>query len=193
MGTQSTWGVNSEDSLEQQYNMYTLILTSLLAVATCLPIEDTPEVAAAKAEFSAAFAAAEKGEHAALAPVNTGIQAPAPVHVIPEPAALAAAPAAAPSAFPYGVNALNAAYPYSLGLPAGLPAAVLPYSGLPFAGLPAAGLSYAGLPAAGVPYAGLHAAGLPYAGLPYNGLLLAGYPYAGLPVVAAQAEAKAEE
>merc|ERR1712123_270724 len=191
-------GVNSEYSLEQQFNVNSLILASFLAVATALPIEDTPEVAAAKAEFSAAFAAAEKGEHAALAPVNTDVQAPAPVHVIPEPAALAAAPAAAFSAFPYGVIALNAAFPYSLGLPAGLPAAGLPYAGLPaaglpYAGLPAAGLSYAGLPAAGLPYAGLHAAGLPYAGLPYNGLPLAGYPYAGLPVVAAPAEAKAEE
>merc|ERR1711892_1161165 len=122
MGTQSTWGVNSEDSLEQQHNMYTLILASFLAVSTALPIEDTPEVVAAKAEFSAAFAAAEKGEHAALAPVNTDVQAPAPVHVIPEPAALAAAPVAALPAFPYG------------GLPyAGLPAARLPYAGLPYA------------------------------------------------------------
>merc|ERR1712021_118238 len=165
---------NSEDSLEQQHNMYTLILTSLLAVATALPIEDTPEVVAAKAEFSAAFAAAEKGEHAALAPVNTDVQAPAPVHVLPEPAALAAAPAA----FSYGVTALNAAYPYSLGLHAGLPAAGIPYAGLPYAGLPAAGLPYASLP---------------YSGLPYTGLPFAGYPYAGLPVVAAPAEVKAEE
>merc|ERR1711892_1264120 len=168
MGTQSTWGVNSEDSLEQQFNMKSLILASFLAVATALPIEDTPDVAAAKAEFSAAFAAAEKGEHAALAPVNTDVQAPAPIHVIPEPAALAAAPAVALPAFPYGVTALNAAYPYSLGLPAGLS-----YAGLSYNGLPAAGLPYAGLPAAGVHYAGL--------------------PYTGLPVVAAPAEAKAEE
>merc|ERR1712106_584714 len=164
-------GVISEDSLEQQHNMYTLILASFLAVASALPIEDTPEVVAAKAEFSAAFAAAEKGEHAALAPVNTDVQAPAPVHVIPEPAALAAAPAG----FSYGVTALNAAYPYSLGLPAGLHAAGLPYAGHPYAGIPAVGHPYAGLP---------------YAGLPYNGLPLAGYPYAGLPVVAAPAEAK---
>merc|ERR1712123_374304 len=105
-------GVNSEDSLEQQFNMNSLILAAFLAVATALPIEDTPEVAAAKAVFSAAFAAAEKGEHAALAPVNSDVQAPAPVHVIPEPAALAAAPAA----LSYGVTALNAAYPYA-GLP----------------------------------------------------------------------------
>merc|ERR1711892_1066926 len=174
MGTQSTWGVNSEDSLEQQFNMNSLILASFLAVATALPIEDTPEVAAAKAEFSTAFAAAEKGEHAALAPVNNDVQAHAPVHVIPEPAALAAGPAA----FSSGVTALNTAYPYSLGLPAGLPAAGIPYAGLPYAGLPTAGLPYAGLPAAG---------------LPYTGLPFAGYPYAGLPVVAAPAEAKAEE
>merc|ERR1711892_251691 len=166
-------GVNSEDSLEQQFNMNSLILASFLAVATALPIEDTPEVAAAKAEFSTAFAAAEKGEHAALAPVNTDVQAPAPVHVIPEPAALAVAPA-----FSYGVTALNAAYPYTLGLHAGLPAAGIPHAGLPYAGLPIAGLPYAGLP---------------YAGLPYTGLPFAGYPYAGLPVVAAPAEAKAEE
>merc|ERR1712123_532169 len=165
-------GVNSEYSLEQQFNMNSLIIASFLAVATALPIEDTPEAAAAKAEFSAAFAAAEKGEHAALAPVNTDVQPPAPVHVIPEPAALAAAPA-----FSYGVTALNAAYPYSLGLHAGLPAAGIPYAGLPYAGLPAAGLPNAGLP---------------YAGLPYTGLPFAGYPYAGLPVVAAPAEAKAE-
>merc|ERR1712106_1033897 len=176
-------GVNSEDSLEQQFNMNSLILAVFLAVASALPIEDTPEVAAAKAEFSAAYAAAEKGEHAALAPVNTDVQAPAPVHVIPEPATLAAAPAAALPAFPYGVTALNAAYPYSLGLPAGIPSAGLSY----------AGLSYNGLPAAGIPYAGLPAAGVHYAGLPYTGLPFAGYPYAGLPVVAAPAEAKAEE
>merc|ERR1712021_303411 len=180
---------NSEDSLEQQHNMYTLILTSFLTVASALPIEDTPEVAAAKAEFSTAFAAAEKGEHAALAPVNTDVQAPAPVHVVPEPAALAAAPAA----FSYGVTALDAAYPYRVGLHAGVPAAGLPYAGLPYTGLPAAGLPYAGLPYAGLPYTGLPLAGYPYAGLPYTGLPLAGYPYAGLPVVAALAEAKAEE
>merc|ERR1712123_564266 len=154
-------GVNSEYSLEQQFNVNSLILASFLAVATALPIEDTPEVAAAKAEFSEAFAAAEKGEHAALAPVNTDVQAPAPVHVIPEPAALAAAPVAALPAFPYGVTALNAAYPYSLGLPAGIPAAGPPYAGLPYAGLPAAGLPYAGLPYAGLPYTGLPVAAAP--------------------------------
>merc|ERR1711920_239451 len=36
---------------------------------------DTAEVAAAKAEFQAAFDAAAAGEHAALAPVNNDVQA----------------------------------------------------------------------------------------------------------------------
>merc|ERR1711900_144704 len=170
-------GVHSEDSLEQ-LNMYKLVIVSLVAVATSLPIEDTADVAAAKAEFNAAFAAAEAGEHAALAPVNDDVQAAqiaaeyladaeevaaakaafqaafddaaagglaakqeaAPVHEIPAPAPLAAAPVAA-AGIPYGVSALTAVggYPY-----AGLPAA-LPYAGLP-AGLPFAGFPYAGLP-----------------------------------------------
>ena len=37
-----------------------------MAVANTIPIEDTEEVKAAKAEFHKAFAAAEAGEHAAL-------------------------------------------------------------------------------------------------------------------------------
>ena len=39
-----------------------------MAVAAAVPLEDTDEVKAAKAEFAAAFAAAEAGEHAALRP-----------------------------------------------------------------------------------------------------------------------------
>merc|ERR1711862_111887 len=38
-------------------------------------LEDTPEVAEAKAAFQAAFDAAAAGEHAALAPVNNDVQA----------------------------------------------------------------------------------------------------------------------
>merc|ERR1711892_1142929 len=56
-------------------NMFKLIIASLLAFATALPIEDTADVAAAKAEFNAAFAAAVAGEHAVLAPVNADAQA----------------------------------------------------------------------------------------------------------------------
>jgi len=59
--------------------MYSWVLAVFVAVATALPVEDTPEVLEAKAKFTAAFAAAEKGEHAALAPVNNDVQAAAPV------------------------------------------------------------------------------------------------------------------
>merc|ERR1719175_523441 len=48
-----------------------LVALAFVAAATASPIEDTPEVAAAKA----AFAAAEAGDHAALAPVNDAVQA----------------------------------------------------------------------------------------------------------------------
>merc|ERR1712105_448975 len=50
-------------------------LVFVVAVAVAAPLEDTPEGAAAKAEFQAAFDAAVAGEHAALAPVNNDIQA----------------------------------------------------------------------------------------------------------------------
>merc|ERR1711892_557642 len=113
-------------------------------------------------------------------------QAPAPVHVIPEPATLAAAVVPA-AGFSYGVSALNAfgaaypyahvahpyahaAYPYALPAPAALAAANLP--AIQAAALPA-GLTCNGL------------AGLPFAGYPYAGL-----PYAGLPVIAAPVEAE---
>merc|ERR1712105_258781 len=185
-------GVHSEDSLGAKLNMYELLVCSFPALAAAAPLEDTPEVAEAKATFNAAFAAAEAGEHAALRPdalhpVNNDVQAaqiasaylddvedvaaakaafqaafddaaagglaakqaPAPVHVIPEPAPLvAAAPivAAAP---------VLATHPY----------------------------------AAGFPIHGLGYAGIPYAGLGYHGL---GFPYAGLPVVAAAAPAAEE-
>merc|ERR1712066_476549 len=62
-------------------NMYKLLVCSFLAMAAAAPIEDTPEVAEAKATFKAAFDAAEAGEHAALRPdalhpVNNDVQAP---------------------------------------------------------------------------------------------------------------------
>merc|ERR1712130_47239 len=67
-------GTHSEDSLDTT-TMYKLLIASVLAVATSLPIEDTPEVVAAKEEFNAAFAAAEAGEHINLRPVNDDAQA----------------------------------------------------------------------------------------------------------------------
>merc|ERR1712038_1643028 len=91
-------------------------------------LADTEDVAAAKAEFLAAFDSAAAGGLAAK-------QAPAPVHAIPAPAPLAAPVAALPATFPYGVTALTS----------------LPYHGYPYA----AGLPYHGYPAVGLPYAGL--------------------------------------
>merc|ERR1712106_702101 len=55
--------------------MNKLVLVCFLAVANAAPVEDTPEVAAAKASFKAAFTVAEAGEHIALAPVNKDVQA----------------------------------------------------------------------------------------------------------------------
>merc|ERR1712158_89501 len=114
--------------------MYKLVIVSLVAAATSLPIEDTADVAAARAAFQAAFDAAAAGGLAAK-------QEPAPVHEIPVPAPLAAPVVGA--GIPYGVSALTAVggYPY-----AALPYNALPYAGLPYAGLPYAGLPYAGLP-----------------------------------------------
>merc|ERR1712055_44587 len=171
-------------------NMYTLIAT-LLAVASALPIEDTADVLAAKETFNAAFAAAEAGEHAALAPVNTDAQAAQiTAEYLADAEEVAAAKAAFKAAFDDaaagGLAAKQAPAPVApaiapLPLAAPAVAAGIPYGvsalnvlgGYPYAGLPAGGLP------AGLPYAGLPAAGLPYAGLPYAGL-----PYAGLPVIA---------
>merc|ERR1711976_110903 len=121
-----------------------LRLVFVVAFASAAPLEDTPEVAEAKAAFKAAFDAAAAGEHAALAPVNNDIQAeqiaaayqaPAPVHVLPEPVA-------APTVVPAAINYANipAVYPY-FGYNHVLPQ--LPYA------LPAFGLT-------GLPYNGLH-------------------------------------
>merc|ERR1711864_44054 len=101
-------------------------------------LDDSEDVATAKAAFLAAFDEAAAGGLAAK-------QAPAPVHVLPGPAPLVAAPVVAASTFP--INALGyAGLPYnglgynSLGYHGlGYPYAVLPYAGLPYAGLPYAG------------------------------------------------------
>merc|ERR1712227_661735 len=74
MGDQSTL------KLHKTIIMKAFIFATLVALASVSPIEDTPEVAAAKAEFQAAFDAATAGEHAALAPapVATAYLADAP-------------------------------------------------------------------------------------------------------------------
>merc|ERR1712173_326020 len=163
------------------------MLTSLLAVASSLPLEDTPEVAAAKAEFKAAFDAASAGAHAALAPVNNDLQAEQiALSYLADSEDVAAAKAdflaAFDSAAAGGLAAKQAPAPvHAIPAPAPLAAAPVAAAGIPYgiSALTAVG----GYPYAGLPYAAGLPAGLPYAGLPV------GYPYAGLPVVAA---AKAE-
>merc|ERR1712087_711655 len=135
-------------------------LVFVVAVAAAAPnfLEDTTEVALAKAEFQAAFDAAAAGEHAALAPVNNDVQAeqipdqflddaedvaaagglsdlqaPAPVHEIP-----LAAPAPAPVPAPVYTGNVLPYYPYNNLLPTTSYVAGYgyPYHGYGYNGLP---------------------------------------------------------
>merc|ERR1712170_300230 len=104
-----------------------LRLVFVVAFASAAPLEDTPEVAEAKAAFKAAFDAAAAGEHAALAPVNNDIQAEQIAAATVVPAAINYANI--PAVYPYfGYNHVLPQLPYAL--PAfGLTG--LPYNGLP--------------------------------------------------------------
>merc|ERR1719483_1376442 len=134
-----------------------------------LPIEDTPEAGAAKAVFNAAFAAAEAGDHAALAPVNADAQAAQiAAAYLADGEEVAAAKDAFQAAFDDavagGLAAKQATAPVlAAGIPYGI-SALNAVGGYPYAGLPYAGLGYAGLGYAGLGYAGLGYAGLGYAG-----------------------------
>merc|ERR1712115_557674 len=112
-------------------------------------LDDVEDVAAAKAAFQAAFDDAAAGGLAAK-------QAPAPVHVILEPAPLAVAPAPVETAAP-----IETAAPVEAAAPVVAAAPVLathPY-------------------AAGFPIHGLGYAGLGYHGLAYNTVAYTGVPY----------------
>merc|ERR1712192_292523 len=183
--------------------MFTLVLISLSLVHS-LPIEDTEEVAAAKAEFAELFAAAEAGDHAALAPVNNDVQedqiasayikdtedvaaakAAAPMHVVADPVLPTY------TNVPLSYNSLSYS-PYSYAAHhVETPAFhnVAPYYAsqtLPHISIPAFGLH-------GLPYNGLPFNGLPFSGLPYSGV--SAYAYTGLPTLAYNtlASAPAEE
>merc|ERR1711973_797405 len=109
-------GVYIEDSLSQlthTHKMYKLVFAALLATAAAIPIDDTADVAAAKAAFQAAFDDAIAGGLAAKQAAQIGSeyladdaavdeaaagglaakQAPAPVHEVPVPAPLTVAAA----------------------------------------------------------------------------------------------------
>merc|ERR1711937_120630 len=128
-------------------------------------LEDTADVAAAKAEFKAAFAAAEAGEHASLAPVNNDIQAAQiGASYLDDTEDVAAAKAAFQAAFDDaaagGLAAKQEPAPAHL---AAIAAPAVYHAGYPLTALNAVpfgvhGLGYAGLH---YPYAGLHLAGYP--------------------------------
>merc|ERR1712029_892182 len=136
-----------------------LIFAALLATAAALPLEDTADVAAAKAEFKAAFAAAEAGEHASLAPVNNDVQATQiGASYLDDTEDVAAAKAAFQAAFDDaaagGLAAKQAPAPvHVIPAPAPLVAAAPVLATHPYAaGFPIHGLGYAGIPYAGLGY-----------------------------------------
>merc|ERR1712126_382826 len=184
--------------------MYKLLVCSFLAMAAAAPIEDTPEVAEAKATFKAAFDAAEAGEHAALRPdalhpVNNDVQAPQIASAyLDDVEEVAAAKAEFQAAFDEaaagGLAAKQAPAPvHVIPEPAPIVAAPAPV-------VDAAPVLTSHPYAAGFPIHGLGYAGLGYHGLAYNSLAYTGVPYGvslGLPyprlTVAAPAAPVAEE
>merc|ERR1712157_199401 len=137
-------GVTLKILWTQLFNMYKLVIASVLAVASSLPIEDTPDVAAAKEAFNAVFTDAEAGGLAAKQAAQIADSYLADDEVVAAAKAeFLAAPVAAPAlpyaGYPYGINALNVlgAYP-GYGYAAGLPYAAYPYAGLPVIAAPAA-------------------------------------------------------
>merc|ERR1711964_201872 len=167
-------------------NMYKLLVCSFLAMAAAAPIEDTPEVAEAKATFNAAFTAAEAGEHIALRPVNNDVQAPQIASAYLDDAEeVAAAKAAFDDAAAGGLAAKQASAPVHV-IPAPAPLVAAPAPAVAAAPVLATNPFNAGFPINGLGYPGIPYAGL---GLGYNGL---SFPYAGLPVVPAAAPAAEE-
>merc|ERR1712045_671648 len=193
-------GSNSENSRQvislsliqlkhTQTKMLRFAVLFVAAACSAIPIEDTPEVAEAKAAHLALVEEAKAGLHAAKAPVNNDVQAeqiattylagdeavaaakaeglaakqaPAPVHEVPEVVAPAVQAVAAPIAV--------AGYPY----------AAYPYAAYPYAHH---GFAYNTIAHHSYPY---------YAGLPYYGYA-AGLPYAGYPFVTVKAAEEAAE
>merc|ERR1711973_968656 len=60
---------------QNNMNGFALFAVFFVAAVGAAPLEDTPEVAAAKADFKAAFELAVEGKLGELAPVNTDVQA----------------------------------------------------------------------------------------------------------------------
>merc|ERR1719175_322872 len=171
-----------------------LVALAFVAAATASPIEDTPEVAAAKA----AFAAAEAGEHASLAPVNDAVQAAQiATAYLDDDEAVAAAKAdfaAAFAAAEAGEHAALAPKPVEALPVAAVPLAAPAYYGNYYGAYPGYAGYYPGYAYNAYPYAAY--AGAAYAS-PYA---LGNYPYytygahlAPALVAPVAAEEKAEE
>merc|ERR1711988_1719243 len=170
----------TESTHTHTHKMYKLVFAALLATAAAIPIDDTADVAAAKAAFQAAFDDAVAGGLAAKQAAQIGSE------YLADDAAVAEAKAAFQAAFDDaaagGLAAKQAPAPvHEVPVPAPLTVAAAPALVNPYIS------ALNTLPAA-YPY-GLAHAGLGYAGLGYAGL---GYPYAGLPLVAAAAPAAEE-
>merc|ERR1711973_1067749 len=127
-------GVVSEDSLiTHTYNMMHLIFAALFASVAALPLEDTADVAAAKAEFKAAFDVAAAGG------LIDSQAAQISAEYLADSEDVAAAKAAFQAAFDDaaagGLAAKQAPAPvHELPVPAALPLAAP--NALPFAGYP---------------------------------------------------------
>merc|ERR1712076_33549 len=165
-------GGYSEDSLEANVVMFRLVFVVAVAAAAPNFLEDTTEVALAKAEFQAAFDAAVAGEHAALAPVNNDVQAEQiPDEFLDDAEDVAAAKAdflaAYEAAAAGGLSALQAPAPVHeipVAAPAAAPVAAPFYHGNL---LPYYPYNHV-LPSA--PYVAGY--GYPYHGYSYNGLFV---------------------
>merc|ERR1712061_136001 len=163
--------------------MKAFIFATVLAIAAAIPLEDTEEVKAAKAEFAKAFAAAEAGEHAALrpAPVATAYLAEEPEVAEATAAFMKVFDAYKAGEIPLPVAPVHEGAPV-VATPAVAPVAVAaPYWNNYYGAIPA----YAHAGYAGYPYAGAYAHPYLHGIHGYHG-----YPYA-LPTVAV-APAKAE-
>merc|ERR1712156_776008 len=154
--------------------MKAFIFATVLAVAAAIPLEDTEEVKAAKAEFAKAFAAAEAGEHAALrpAPVATAYLAEEPEVAEATATFMKVFDAYKAGEIPLPVAPVHEVAPVAVAAP---------YWNNYYGAIPA----YAHAGYAGYPYAGAYAHPYLHGIHGYHG-----YPYA-LPTVAV-APAKAE-
>merc|ERR1711973_185178 len=164
----------------------------LFVAATCsaIPIEDTPEVAEAKAAHLALVEEAKAGLHAAKAPVNNDVQTEQiATAYLADDEAVAAAKAEFLAAFADaeagGLAAKQAPAPVHEVPEVVAPAVQAVAAPIAVAGYPYAhhGFAYNTIAHHSYPY---------YAGLPYYGYA-AGLPYAGYPFVTVKAAEEAAE